>query len=62
VIEVTALSIQASPSINAESLGAINQGNTVNVLCVEPVEAEDRLWVKVREGTIEGWMSSRYLR
>jgi hypothetical protein len=62
VIEVAALSIQDNPSVNADSLGAVEQGQSVDVLCVDSVEAEGRIWVRVRYGLIEGWMSTRYLQ
>jgi serine/threonine protein kinase/uncharacterized protein YraI len=62
VVDVTALSIRANHTRNSERLGEVGQGNTVDVLCVEPVDDDDRTWVKVRYGTIEGWMSTRYLK
>jgi uncharacterized protein YraI len=62
VIEVTALSIRAQPTRNSTRVGEVGNGNQVDVLCVSPVAADDRVWFRVRSGAVEGWMSSRYLQ
>ncbi|NJN68328.1 MAG: SH3 domain-containing protein [Chloroflexaceae bacterium] len=61
MVEVTALSIRERPTRNSEKVGEVGQGNPVEVLCVEPVFADERVWLRVRHGDTEGWMSSRYL-
>jgi hypothetical protein len=61
VVDVAALSIRAEPDRDAAYLGEVPQGGQVDVLCVEPVEADGRVWVWVRSEQVEGWMSTNYL-
>lgn len=61
VVGVTALSIRAAPTRESTRLGEVARGGSVEVLCVDAVNADDRRWLRVRVGGIEGWMSDRYL-
>lgn len=61
VQEVEALALRAQPTRSSQQLAAIARGNQVDVLCVAPVQADDREWYNVRSGNVEGWMSARYL-
>ncbi len=61
VVGVTALSIRAAPTRQSTRLGEVARGGSVEVLCVDAVNADDRRWLRVRAGGIEGWMSDRYL-
>lgn len=61
VAGVEALSIRAAPSRQSEQLGAVAVGELVDVLCGAPISADDRVWLKVRVGRVEGYMSDRYL-
>jgi hypothetical protein len=58
---VAALAVRAEPTRASEQLTAISQGRTVEVLCDAPIEADDRVWRKVRVQAVEGYMSLRYL-
>ncbi|HEY0607389.1 MAG TPA: SH3 domain-containing protein [Herpetosiphonaceae bacterium] len=61
VIEVEALALRAEPTRSSQQLAAIVRGNLVDLLCIDPVQADGREWYKVRSGNVEGWMSARYL-
>lgn len=61
VVGVEALSIRAAPSRQSEQLGAIKVGELVDVLCDAPISADERVWLRVRAGKVEGYMSDRYL-
>jgi uncharacterized protein YraI len=61
VVGVTALSIRAAPTRQSTRLGEVSRGGSVELLCVDAVNADDRRWLRVRAGGIEGWMSDRYL-
>jgi hypothetical protein len=61
VHEVDALALRAEPTRGSQQRTAIERGNRVELLCEPIVHADDREWYKVRYGTIEGWMSARYL-
>jgi hypothetical protein len=60
---ISQLAIQESPVIdNTYIEGTAPRGATVDVLCVEPETSDERVWVWIRYGGTEGWMSTRYLR
>jgi uncharacterized protein YgiM (DUF1202 family) len=61
VAGVTALSIRAAPTRQSERLGEVPAGGAVQVLCDEPIAADERVWLRVRVGQIVGYMSDRYL-
>lgn len=61
VVGVAALSIRTAPTRESTRLGEVARGGSVDLLCVDAVNADDRRWLRVRVGGIEGWMSDRYL-
>ncbi|HEY0737749.1 MAG TPA: SH3 domain-containing protein [Herpetosiphonaceae bacterium] len=61
VKEVEALALRAEPTRSSQQLAAIARGNRVDILCTASVQADDREWYNVRSGSVEGWMSARYL-
>ncbi len=62
VVEVAALSMQQAPTLDADPMGeAVPHGERVDILCGDMVEADGITWAHVRRGTVEGWMSTRYL-
>jgi|GEM_PF-6558352 len=61
VVGVEALAIRAAPTRQSTQVGAAPAGATVEVLCDRPVAADERVWLRVRYGAIEGYMSDRYL-
>ncbi|NTU81069.1 MAG: SH3 domain-containing protein [Chloroflexales bacterium] len=62
VVDVAALSIRAEPSRQSAQVGAISAGSPVSILCGAPIAADERVWLRVRAGQVEGYMSDRYLR
>lgn len=62
VVDVSELRIRAAPSLRAQTLGSQRKGQVVVLLCDAVMKADGINWRKVRVGSIEGWMSSRYLR
>ncbi len=61
VVDVAALAIRAEPTRQSAQLGSAPAGATVEVLCDQPVVADERVWLRVRFGPVEGYMSDRYL-
>ncbi|NTU81068.1 MAG: peptidoglycan DD-metalloendopeptidase family protein [Chloroflexales bacterium] len=61
VVDVPALNIRAAPTQQAAVLAAVAQFDAVDLLCVDPVQAEGRVWLRVRYAGVEGWMSDRFL-
>ncbi len=61
VVDVAALAIRAEPTRQSVQLGSAPAGATVEVLCDRPVAADERVWLRVRFGQVEGYMSDRYL-
>ncbi len=62
VVGVDALAIRDQPSLSSHRIGSASRGQSVDVLCDEPVQADERIWLRVRIGSIIGWMSSRFLQ
>lgn len=61
VVDVVALNIRSEPLLGGAIMASVPQFEAVEVLCVEPVYAEQRVWRRVRYGAVEGWMSDRFL-
>jgi uncharacterized protein YraI len=61
VLDVEALNLRSEPALGAPILTAVRQFEAVEVLCVTPVEADERVWRQVRYNGLEGWMSDRFL-
>jgi S1-C subfamily serine protease len=62
VTGVESLAIRAQPTRSSAMLGEVAGGGMVDVLCGDPIEADGRMWLAVRHGAIEGYMSARYLQ
>lgn len=58
---VSALNLRREPSITSPVLTAVPQFETVEWLCADPVQADQRVWRYVRYQGITGWMSDRFL-
>jgi uncharacterized protein YraI len=62
VVGVEALNIRSEPTRQSPTMGdPVPRGGRVEVLCNDMVEADGRVWARIRIGAIEGWMSTRYL-
>lgn len=57
----TALSIRAAPTRQSQRLGVVPEGHTVMLVCSPEVTADGLRWYRVSSGTVDGWMSARYL-
>ncbi|MGQ9926317.1 MAG: M23 family metallopeptidase [Chloroflexaceae bacterium] len=58
---VLALNLRREPAITAPVLTTVPQFETVEWLCADPVQADQRVWRSVRYQGISGWMSARFL-
>jgi murein DD-endopeptidase MepM/ murein hydrolase activator NlpD len=61
VVGVTALKLRREPAIAAPVLAVVPQFETVEWLCTDPVQADQRVWRHVRYQRVTGWMSDRFL-
>ncbi|GAC1564864.1 MAG: hypothetical protein NVS2B7_38950 [Herpetosiphon sp.] len=62
VVTVDALAIHPTPLLQSPQSGATAKGQSVDLLCTAPVNADQRVWRQVRDGRVIGWMSTRYLQ
>jgi hypothetical protein len=57
----TAVRIRAQPGTQAAVLAARRPGTMVELACEAAVEASGLTWQRIRSGTIDGWISARFL-
>ncbi|MEN9936766.1 MAG: hypothetical protein RLZZ387_3345 [Chloroflexota bacterium] len=60
-VSADALNVRASPGTNQPVLATLTRGETVELLGEERA-IRDSIWVKVRAGGVEGWVSRAFLQ